>query len=131
MSFEIKKFILKITIATLIIVFIGWIVFSYLLPAYYLEIFPVVLLFFYFFTLLIHSYQLNLAKKDMGKFTRQNMLMTFFKLVVYSLFTIIYVANNKENAISFVIVIMALYLVFTTLEVSDLMRIVRILNKSK
>ena len=131
MNTDLKRFLLKLTGITLIIVVVAWIIFTYLLPQYYLSIFPATLLFFYLFTLGIHTYQLRLAKKDIGKFTRSNMIMTFLKLVVYSVFTIIYVANNKENAIPFVIGVMLLYIVFTSLEVTDLMQIVKDARKKE
>ena len=125
MNTEFKKFIFKLTIVALFVLLIGWIIFSFFLQKYYLPVFPLVLAFFYLFTLFIHAYQLRLAKKDFAKFTRSNMIMTFLKLMVYSAFTVIYLANSKDNAVPFVIVVMILYVIFTMLEVSDLMRIVK------
>ncbi len=102
---------------------IGWLVFSLALPEYYLPVLPFLLLFFYLTTIGVHAYQMNLAKKDMGKFTRSNMLVTFFKLILYSVVAVIYIALDKENAIPFVICLMLLYLVFTFAEVSEITRI--------
>ena len=118
-----KRFTAKLTVLTLTIALISWLVFSMFLPEYYLPVFPYLLAFFYFVTLVIHAYQLRLAKKDIGKFTRSNMLVTFFKLMLYSVFAVVYIANDRENALVFVIVLFLLYLIFSFVEVSEMTRI--------
>ncbi|WP_346856161.1 hypothetical protein [uncultured Draconibacterium sp.] len=120
-----KSFIIKLTAISLGIALIGWLVFSFLFPQYYLPVLPFLLIFFYATTLLIHAYQLVLAKKDIGKFARSNMLITFFKLILYSVVTVIYIAFDKENAIVFVVCLMLLYLVFTFVEVNEITKISR------
>ena len=120
-----KSFIAKLAGLTLIASLVGWLVFSLLLPQYYLPIFPWLMLFFFLFTLIIHAYQLNLSKKDFGKFTRSNMLITFVKLIVYSVLAVLYIALDKENALPFVICLFLLYLIFTFFEVVELSKISR------
>lgn len=114
-----KKFLIKLLVITLSIAVIGGVVFTVFLPQYYLPILPFLLLFFFVVTLGVHAYQLQLAKKDMGKFTRTTMLVTFFKLVLYSILAVVYLALNRENALTFVICLMFLYTVFTYMEVSE------------
>jgi len=63
---------------------------------------------------------LHMAKSDMGKFTRGNMILTFIKLLIYSAFAIIYMAIDTENAKVFVAVFLFLYLVFAVFEVISL-----------
>jgi len=118
-----KKFLIKLTLITLEIAFIGWLVFSFFLSQYYLPVLPFLLLFFYVVTLLIHAYQLSLAKKDIGKFARSNMLITFFKLILFSVVAVIYIALDSTNAIPFVVCLMLLYLIFTFVEVSEITKI--------
>lgn len=120
-----KSFLIKLTVITLGLALIGGLVFSLFLPEYYLPVLPFLLLFFFVVTISIHAYQLSLAKKDIGKFARSNMLITFFKLVIYSVVAIVYIAVDKENAIPFVICLMLFYLVFTFLEVSESSKLVR------
>ncbi|WP_167604619.1 hypothetical protein [Maribellus sediminis] len=120
-----KSFIAKLTLLTLAIVLVGWLVFAMFLPEYYLPVFPFLLAFFYLVTIGIHAYQLNVAKKDIGKFARSNMLTTFIKLMMYSIIAVVYIAIDRENAVAFVIVLMALYLIFTFFEVSSLTRITK------
>lgn len=120
-----KRFIAKLTVLTLAVAVVGYLVFSLVFPEYYLPVLPVLLGFFYAVTIGIHAYQLRLAKTDMGKFTRSNMLVTFFKLVLYSVVAVVYIALDKGNAIPFVVCLMILYLVFTFFEVSEMTKIMR------
>ena len=124
-----KSFISKLTILTLAIALIGWLVFSLFLTQYYLPVLPWLLLFFFAFTLIIHTYQVKLSKKDFGKFSRSNMLITFVKLIVYSVLAVLYIALDKENAFPFVICLFLLYLLFTFFEVSELSKISRSAKK--
>ena len=124
-----KAFIVKLTGITLTIALIGWLVFSLAFPEYYLPVLPFLLLFFYLATMGIHAYQLKMAKKDIGKFTRSNMLVTFFKLVLYSIVAVVYIAIDKENAIPFVVCLMLLYLIYTFFEVTEITKITKFTDK--
>lgn len=118
-----KQFIIKTTLISAILAVIGGIVFSWFIPQYYLPVFPFLLLFFAITTVLIHAYQLQLAKKDMSKFTRSNMLITFFKLFLYSVVAVVYIVIDTANAKIFVICLMLLYIVFTIFEVTSILKI--------
>ncbi|MCE4566681.1 hypothetical protein INQ51_20335 [Maribellus sp. CM-23] len=124
-----KSFIAKLTVLTLAIALIGWLVFSLFLPEYYLPVFPFLLGFFFVVTLAIHAYQLRIAQKDIGKFARSNMLITFFKLMTYSVLAVIYIALDRENAIQFVVGLMFLYLVYSFFEVKEVSKINRLTRK--
>ncbi|WP_340111750.1 hypothetical protein [Maribellus mangrovi] len=126
-----KSFIARLTALTLALALIGWLVFSMFLPEYYLPVFPFLLAFFYAATTGIHAYQLSVAKKDIGKFARSNMLITFIKLMVYSIIAVVYILIDRENAVPFVVVLMTLYLVYTFFEVSNLTRISKKDSKKK
>ena len=120
-----KQFIFKLLGITAVIALIGWLVFSLFFAEYYLPVLPFLLLFFFVVTILIHLYQLRLVKKDIGKFARSNMLITFFKLILYSVVAVVYIAIDSENALIFVICLMLLYLIYTFFEVTEITRISR------
>ena len=124
-----KQFIINIIIISTALVLIGWLIFSKFIPQYYLPVFPFLLLFFVVSSLMIHAYQIHLAKKDLSKFTRSNMLITFFKLFLYSAFAIVYIAVDTSNAKVFVICFVLLYLIFTVFEVTSLVSITSNNNK--
>ena len=115
-----KRFLTRILFATLVMALAGWLVFTLFMPQYFLPVMPGALLFFLIVTILVHAYQLRLAKKDIAKFTRSTMLVTFFKLIVYSVFAVVYIALKPENAIPFVICLMIIYLVFSFVEVTEI-----------
>ncbi len=125
MNTDLKRFIVKITGISIILALVGWLIFALFLPEYYLSVLPFALLFFLTATIFVHAYQLNLAKKDIAKFTRFSMLVTFLKLVVYSVFGVVYIAFNSENAVVFVICLMILYAVYTIIEVVEITQISR------
>lgn len=117
-----KQFTVKLLALTAVIVLISWLSFSLFLTEYYLPVLPFLLLFFFVVTIIIHNYQLKLEKKDIGKFARTNMLITLFRLVLYSVVTVVYIAIDSENAIVFVICLMILYLIYTFFEVVEITR---------
>ncbi len=117
-----KQFIAKILGVSVALIITGWIVFSLIIPEYYIPVLPYMLLFFLVVTIIVHAWQLKMAKKDIAKFTRSNMLVAFFKLVIYSVFAVVFIAIDRENAMVFVICLMIIYLIFTFVEVSDLSR---------
>ena len=126
---KLKGFIAKLIGLTAVIAIIGWLVFSLFLPEFYIPVLPYLLLFFFLVTVFIHWVQLKLAKKSIASFARSNMLITFFKLVLYSIVAIIYIALDSANAIPFVICLMLLYLIYTFFEVVEITRISKPLQK--
>jgi hypothetical protein len=118
-----KSFLVKLVGLTATIALIGGLIFSLFLPQYYLTVLPFLLLFFFVVTLLIHIYQLNLAKKSISKFTRSSMLITFFKLVIYSTVAVAYIAFDTRNAIPFVVCLMLLYFIYTFFEVAEITKL--------
>lgn len=118
-----KKFITNVVLITVVLALIGWLIFSQFIPQYYLPVFPFILLFFAVTSVAIHAYQLQLAEKDMAKFTRSNMVVTFLKLFLYSAVAIIYIAVDPQNSRVFVINFVLLYIVYTVFEVLSLLKI--------
>lgn len=123
MNRELNKFIIKIFSAALILLAFGWIVFTFFVPGKYLTVLPWMLLIFLLITLVTFVFQLRVAKKDMARFSRISLLVSFLRLVLYSAFAFIYLAKRPENAAVFVVCLAIFYLVFTFLEVAELTRI--------
>jgi len=115
-----KNYTIKLIVLTLVLATAGALLFLTVVSQFYLPVFPWVLLFFAASSAGIHAYQLHMAKSDMGKFTRGNMILTFVKLLIYSAFAIIYIAIDTENAKVFVAVFLFLYLIFAVFEVISL-----------
>ena len=124
-----KQFTIKLTAITAAIALIGWLIFTFFLPQFYLTVFPFLLLFFFVVTMLIHAYQVNRAKKDTGKFIRSIMLITFLKLILFSVVAFAYIVLDSGNALPFVICLMLLYLIFTSFEVFEMTHISQSIQK--
>ena len=124
-----KRFLINIAGISVVLAVTGWLIFSQFIPQYYLPVFPFLVLFFVATSVSIHAYQLKLAKGEFAKFTRSNMLITFLRLVLYSVVVVVYIAVDTENAKVFVVCFMVLYLVFTIFEVFSLVRITNIKKK--
>lgn len=118
-----KKFFYKVIAISLVLAILGAIVFVFVIPQYYLPVLPFLLLFFAVTTLLLHHYQLQLAKKSMARFTSSTMLISFLKLFLYSLVAVIYIIFDTENAKVFVACLMLFYIVFTTFETVEVLKI--------
>lgn len=125
MSPDIRKIILKIVTAAIVLALAGAVVFYFLTPEYYLPVLPLLLVFFTVTTALIHAWQINLAKKDMAKFTRSSMIATMIRLFLYSAVAIAYIATRPENIVVFVICLVIFYIVFTSIEIIDLTQFLR------
>lgn len=122
MNISLKQFIIRIIIASTVLVLTGWIIFTFVVPGQYLSILPWMLVFFALFTIGLHGFQLRLAKKDMARFVRFSMIVTVVRLFTYSLFVIIFLAVDSENAAVFVVCIAVVYIVFSFIDVAELSR---------
>lgn len=125
-----KQFITGIAIISLLLTLIGWLIFSQFIPGYYLPVLPFLLVFFIVISISVHAFQLQQANNNMAKFARNNMLVTFLKLILYSAVAVIYFVFDSKNAKIFFICFMLLYLIFTVFEVTSLIRVTSA-NKKK
>ncbi len=119
-----KNFIVKLTLLTLAIALLGGLAFTLFIPEHYLHVFPALLLLFFIVTMLVHIYLRKFLNKKPGKFMSRSMLVTFLKLMLYSAIGIIYIMVDTQHAVSFVIGLMLLYLIYTFFAIKELSKIV-------
>ncbi len=129
MNSDIRRFLFRLIALTCLLFLTSMIIFRFILKDYYLPVFPYMMLLFFIVTAITHIYQIVLIKKNIAKFARSNMLSTTFKLLIYSGFSIIYLAINSEKAIPFIIFLFLLYLIYTIFEVIELTTLNRQINK--
>lgn len=120
-----KKFIIKSTFLTIIILMVGAIVYTTIFKPFYLSILPLVLIFFYTVTNLVHAYLLMIAAKSDSRFTSKYMATSFMKMFFYLVVAIAYIISNKENAKIFLFNFLLLYVIFTIFEVIEFSKVVR------
>ena len=92
-----KQFISGVAIISFLLALIGWLIFSQFIPEYYLPVLPFLLVFFIVISISVHAFQLHQANNNMAKFARNNMLVTFLKLILYSAVAIIYLAFESDR----------------------------------
>ncbi len=131
MNAEIRKFLIRISLVSLVLVFTGFILFRWFFPESYLPVYWLALVLFYLFTLATYIWQVKTAQKNLDKFSRLNTVATFLRLLIYIAFTVIYLAIDTEQAVAFVIVIMVLYITFTVIEVRSIAKVARTLSHKK
>lgn len=123
------QFLKKSTILTIIVFAIGLIIYSTVLKPFYLTILPVVLVFFYLVTNLVHAYLLKIAVKTSLKFTSQYMATSFLKMFFFLAVAIGYVIYNREDTKVFILNFLLLYIIYTGFEVYEFSKAVKLMNK--
>jgi len=124
-----KQFLLKSTVLTIIIFILGAILYSTILKSYFLIVLPFTVLFFYLVTNLVHAYLLKIAGKSGSKFTSYYMAVSFLKMFFYVAIAIVYVILNKEDAKPFFLNFLLLYVVYTSFEVNEFLKVVKQKNQ--
>lgn len=129
MTEQIKKFVLKISILSIIIGVATALVYGLVLPTAYLQIFPVVIIFFAAVSSLIHILLLKSSQRKANFFVNNFMMATMAKMFIYLIFVAVYIFVDRENKFSFIIFFSANYLIFTVFEISILLSDLRNIGK--
>jgi hypothetical protein len=116
------NFLFKISLLTLVVITLAYLVFNYFLSQYYFAYFPLLISIIYIFSIAFHYFLWKSGKKSFSRFTTTYMLLTTIKLLFYLVLILIYVFAIKEKPISFIITFLALYMVFTIFEVVTLLK---------
>lgn len=119
------RFVKALIITTVILVIIGLIFFSLTPEGYYTPTFPFLLVFFLLASLLVYHFMLKSLEKRPGRFVNTFMLTTMFKLFIYLGGMITYALLNREDATAFIVTFFVLYIVYTIVEVSSLLKVNR------
>lgn len=117
-----KPFLIKSTLLTLLIFLIGAVLYATILKSYYFSLLPLVVLFFFVVTNLVHAYFLKIADKSNTRFTSKYMAVNYIKMFFYIVVAIIFVVINREFAKVFVANFLVLYIVYTIFEVNEILK---------
>ncbi|HLN74255.1 MAG TPA: hypothetical protein VK205_13230 [Prolixibacteraceae bacterium] len=120
-----KSFFVKSTLLTVVVFTLGAILYSGLMPSFYIRVLPLIPLLFYGVTNLVHYYLLKVAARSNTRFTAQYMATGFIKMFFYMAAGIGYAFLNKGQAKIFLINFLLLYVIYTTFEVVELSKVVR------
>jgi hypothetical protein len=127
---SIKKIFKRILLFSCIILVLAYSLYFTVLEPFYLQVFPFLILFFIFSTLAIHAVLLKTGSGRPARFSAFFMGSITLKLFLYSIFMIIYILADRENAVVFLITFFILYLFYTVFETYTLLKDFNQLTKS-
>ena len=119
------KFVKTVIITTVIMVVIGLVFYSLTPEGYYTPAFPALLVFFVLASIVVYHFMLKAMEKRPGRFVNTFMLTTMLKLFIYLGGMITYALLNREDATAFIVTFFVLYVVYTIVEVSSLLKVNR------
>lgn len=117
----IKKFIINTLVFSIVIAIISAAIFYFVIPQFYLPLFPFLILFFVIVTIGVHIVLTKAGKKTIRQFSTFHMGSVTVKLFIYLIFLVAYALSNKEQAIPFIITFFILYVLFTFFETYSLL----------
>jgi hypothetical protein len=123
METEVKKFLIKFTIFSLIILGVATVLFISVLKPYYVKAFPLQVLVIGTFTVLSHLQLIKALGKSIQVFTNTFILSITVKLLLYFMFLLVCLLIDSSNALSFVVTFFALYICYTSFEVFQLLNV--------
>ena len=120
-----KQFFIKSTVLTFFILALGAILYFSVLKKYYIPVLPILVIFFYSVTNLVHAYLLKIAEKSGSKFTSKYMATSFIKMFFLLAIGIAYLFFDRENSRSFMANFLLLYVVYSIFEVYEFLKVVK------
>ena len=125
MSEASKKFIIKVSLFSLILYIIATALFSTVLKIYYVPAFPFQLLLIATVTSIGHLLVIRASAQNTIKFTTAFMGSVTLKLLIYLFFLLIYLWIDHSQVVPFVLTFMTLYLAYTIFEVTEVLRFIK------
>ncbi len=119
-----KNYIVRILSISAVILALAFPLFYFVLPQFYLQIFPVMILVFVLTGIFIYALLAKASKKNMRQFSTYFMGSIGLKLLIYMIFVAVYVSLNRQNSHNFVIQFFILYLVYTIFETGAIIKTV-------
>jgi hypothetical protein len=119
---EIKSFISRIIIFTIILTSISAILYLTFLKPFYIKSFPLQLLLIGSLTTYSHVRLMKACEQNIRRFTSVFMLSVTLKLMVYLSFLLICLLIDHSNALAFVLTFLILYICYTIFEVTQALK---------
>lgn len=67
---------------------------------------------------------LRISQKDISRFSFKFMMLSLIKMFIYIIFGVIYIIIDEENAVTFLIVYLILYVAYAVFEVRSVMELI-------
>ena len=122
---EMKQFVRKFMIFSLILIVIAVILYLSALKSFYVKSFPLQIFLIGSLTLYSHLRLIKACEQNIRKFTTVFMLSVTLKLIVYLSFLLICLLIDHSNALSFVLTFFVLYVCYTVFEVIQVLNFLK------
>jgi hypothetical protein len=122
---DIKLFILRILIFTIILVLISAILYLTFLKDFYVRSFPLQLLLIGSLTAYGHVRLMKACEQNIRRFTSVFMLSVILKLMIYLSYLLICLLIDPSDALAFVLTFFILYLCYTIFEVIQALKFLK------
>lgn len=123
MQGSVRKYGFNLFLLTLTLTAIGYGFFLFLIPESYFPLFPIVPLFLFAVTIIVHIYLVRASENDARKFMARYLGAMGLKIFIYILFLIAFLALATEHAIPFLVSFLVCYAAFTLVEVITMLKI--------
>lgn len=111
------RFLVRVSLFSLILIAIAIALYWLLPPATLPRILPWLFVMFFTLTIAVHFILLKIARLRPARFVNYFMLTTFAKLIIYFIFILAYVFGTKTGILSFILTFFILYILYTVFEV--------------
>ncbi len=122
MQESVRKYAFNLFLLTLVLGAAGYGLFLFVIPASYFSLFPIVPLFLFVVTLVVHFYLVKASQNDSRKFTSKYLGAMGLKLFIYVIFLAIFLLVDTEHAIPFLVSFLVCYAAFTLVEVIAILK---------
>ena len=112
-----QQFILRLTILSLILGLLAYLLHRFLPAGIISPALPYLFILFYVITAIVHYFLLRITVLNPRKFVGYFMLATFLKLMNYLIVVVVYAFYVKEGMLPFILSFFTLYIVYTVFEV--------------
>ena len=125
MSVASRKFILKISLFTLIVFVIVSILFSTVLKNWFVPSYPYQLLLIALVTSIGHLLIINASEQNSRKFSTAFLASVTLKLMIYLTFLLVFLLIDHSQVIPFVLTFIIFYVLFTVFEVIEVLNFIK------
>ena len=115
------KFLLKISVFTILVIAISAALFTTILKAYFFNAFMIQIILITAVTAIGHLLVAKAVKKNIRKFATAYMASVTLKLVVYLIYLLVSLLIDHSQVIQFAITFLILYLIYTVFEVIEVL----------
>lgn len=122
MKKKLQSFILRLTLLSLLIGLVVYLLNLFLPAGIISPATPYLLILFYFISAIVHYILLKITTLNPRKFVGYFMLATVLKLMTYLIVVVVYVFNVKTGILSFILTFFTIYIVYTIFEVTMILR---------